>query len=471
MSKLRIFLITSLFSASCLTLTAQGFRIGVSVPELAGKEVILSHRVGLKFFTDDTVKLQQDGHATFSGDTLLPQGMYQLVLPDKKYVEFFLGPVQFFDIHTRLSSLNDSLKFTGSAENSRFAKWQNEYSKIRLRTSYIQDRLKKGGLSKDSSDLLTRELRTLQGATTYVWDQAISDLNGTLPGKFIQGLRSVRIPDSLLALKGQEGQYKQYLYIRNHFFDNVPLDDERLLYTPLIETKLDQYFNQLVPPFPDSIIREARFVIEKARTKPDVFQFTVQYLINLYSDPKVMGTDAVYVWLAENYYFNGQAWWITPDNLQGIRARVSELKPLLIGTLAPPLLGLETPDGKPITLEDFKTKYLIIYFWDPGCSHCKETTPKLFEQYADLKAMGAEILAIDTHIEKTDWVNFINEHKLTWNNASSPNFFRENTERWQAWSTPRLFILGPDRKIIAKDIGFDQVRSFLQQVVSMEKKN
>jgi thiol-disulfide isomerase/thioredoxin len=450
-------------------LSGQGFRIGVTIPELAGKEVILSHRVGLKFFTDDTVKLQQDGHSTFIGDTLLPQGMYQIVFPDKKYVEFFIGPVQFFDLKTRLSSPNDSLVFTGSPENTRFAKWQNEYSKIRLRTSYIQDRLKKGGLTKDSSDLLTKELRTLQGATSFVWDEAIKDLKGSLPGKFIQGLRSVRIPDSLMALKGQEGQYKQYLFLRNHFFDNVPLDDERLLYTPLIETKYDQFFNQLVPPFADSIIREARNLIEKTRVKPDIFQYTVQYLLNLYSDPKVMGTDAVYVWLAENYYLTGQAWWITKENLQGIMVRVSELKPLLIGTPAPPLLGLENPDGAPVTLDAFTSRFLIVYFWDPGCSHCKETTPKLFQQYPELKAMGADVIAIDTHVEKPDWLSFINEHQLTWTNAISPKFFKENTERWQAWSTPRIFILGPDKKIIAKDIGFDQVKAFLQQVIAMER--
>jgi len=471
MSKLRNSIITLLLGASCLTLSGQGFRIGVTIPELAGKDVILSHRIGLKFFTDDTIKLQQDGHSTFLGDTLLPQGMYQLVFPDKKYVEFFIGPVQFFDIRTRLNSPNDSLIFTGSTENSRFAKWQNDYSKIRLRTAYLQDRLKKGGLQKDSSDLLTKELRTLQGATNFVWDQAITDLKGTLPGEFIQGLRSVKIPDSLMALKGQQGQYKQYLYLRTHFFDNVPLNDERLLYTPLIETKLDQYFNQLVPPFADSIIREARVLIEKTRSKPDIFQFTLQYLINLYSDPKVMGTDAVYVWLAENYYFTGQAWWITPDNLQGIKARVAELKPLLIGALAPPLLGLENPEGVPVSLDSFKSRFLIVYFWDPGCSHCKETTPKLFAQYEELKSLGADVLAVDTHVEKPDWISFINEHKLTWNNAYSATFFRENTESWQAWSTPRVFILGPDRKIIAKDIGFDQVKSFLQQVVAMEKQN
>ncbi len=463
-------LITLLAGISCFSSFSQGHRITVFLPDLPGKDIILSHRIGLKFFTDDTVRLQQDGHAIFSGDTLLPEGMYQIVLPDKKYIEFFLGPVQFFDLRTRTGALNDSLVFIGSKENSLFISWQNEYAKIRNRTGAIQEKLKKGGLTADSAQILNRDLRTLQAKGNQVWDEYTKALEGTLPGRFIKGLRPFKIPENLSSPKTQDEQYKQYLFIRTHFFDNVDFSDERLVRTPLIETKLDQYFTQLVPPFPDSIISEVKLLIDKARSKPQMFQFVSQYLLNLYSDPKYMGTDAVYVWLAETVYLSGQAFWIDASNLQGIRARVAEMKPLLLGTPAPELVGLLKPDDSPLFLKLIPDRFLILLFWEPDCSHCKEITPKLFKEYVQLKTMGAEVIALNTRTEKDSWIKFIDENKLNWINAYSPTHYREITERYQAWSTPRIFILDHNRKIIGKDISHDQIIPFLKQEIEREGK-
>ncbi len=464
----RTILITLFVGISCLSLFSQGYRITVTLPDLPGKEIILSHRIGLKFFTDDTVRLQQDGHAIFSGDTLLPEGMYQIVLPDKKYIEFFLGQIQFFDLRTRTYALNDSLVFTGSEENNHFIRWQNEYTKIRNRSAAIQEKLKKGGLTSDSAQILNRELMSVQARGNRIWEESIQVLQGTLPGQFIKGLKPVKVPENLSSPKSQEEQYRQYLYIRRHFFDQVDFSDARLIRTPLIETKLDQYFNQLVPPFADSIISEANILIDKARSRPDMFQFVVQYLLNLYSDPKYMGTDAVYVWLAERIYLSGQAHWIDSANLQGIRVRVAEMKHLLLGAEAPELDGLVSPDDSPISLKLMSARFFIILFWEPECSHCKEITPKLFKEYQELKTLGAEVIAFNTRIDKEPWIKFISEHKLTWVNAYSPSQYRANTERYQAWSTPRIFILDHKRRIIAKDISHDQIIPFLKQEIQRE---
>lgn len=465
-----IFSLTIAAAISCTLLQGQGYRISVNVPDLPSTDLILAHRIGLKFYTDDTVKTQGDGRSVFSGDSLLPQGMYQLVFPDKRYIEFFLGPVQFFEIRTLGSALTDSLAFTGSPENTYFIDWQRKYGAIRSRTSSLQEKIKKGNLPADSVKLINRELQSLQLYGNQVWDTAIQKLEGTAAGSFVRGMRPVRLPDSLVSLRTQEGQYKQYLYFRTHFFDGVNFSDERMLRTPLIENKLDQYFNQVVPPYPDSIIRDARIVIDRARAKPDVFRFVVQYLLNLYSDPKIMGTDAVYVHLAENYYLNGQATWIDSANLQGIRVRVADLKPLLIGSPAPVLPGLINTESTPVSIDTVNADYVILFFWDPGCSHCKEVLPKLLVEYPGLKKLGCEVVAVDTHAEKEPWIKYIEENKLTWINVYSPVYFREILNRYQVWTTPRVFVLDRKGKIVGKDLAVEQIKPFIEQTLLMKKK-
>jgi thiol-disulfide isomerase/thioredoxin len=453
-----------------MNLQGQGYRISVHVPDLPSTDLILAHRIGLKFYTDDTLKTQGDGRLVFKGDSLLPQGMYQLVFPDKKYVEFFLGPIQFFEIRTLGSALTDSLSFTGSPENSHFIDWQRKYSAIRNRTAYLQEKIRKGNLSADSIQIINRELRSIQMYGNHVWDEAIKNLDETAAGSFVRGMRPVRLPDSLVSLRTQEGQYKQYLYFRTHFFDDVNFSDERMLRTPLLESKLDQYFNQIVPPYPDSIIRDARIIIDRSRVKPDVFRFVVQYLLNLYSDPKVMGTDAVYVYLAENYYLNGQATWIDSVNLQGIRVRVTDLKPLILGAPAPVLPGLINTKSTPVSIDTLKADYLVLFFWDPGCSHCKEVLPKLFLEYPGLQKLGCEVIAVDTHAEKDPWIKYIEENNLTWINVYSPVYYREILNRYQVFTTPRIFILDKDRKIIGKDLAVEQIKPFIEQTRSMDKR-
>ncbi len=463
------FIFISIISFCTSGLLGQGHRLSVSVPDLPGKDVILSHRLGMKFYTDDTVKTDEKGFAVFEGAGQLPGGMYQLVFPEKKFVEFFVDKNQSFTISTRISALTDSLHFTGSTENTRFLEWQQKYAINRIRVTFIQTRLKQGNLSQDSTQLLNQELKQIQTSNVNLWDSAIKDLKGTLAGKFLTGLKPLSIPETLGNQGEKENRARQYQYLKDHFFDGVDFNDERLLNTPVIDTKLDQYFKQIVPPIADSIAKEADRIIEKSRSGKNMYQYVVQFLFNLYSLPEIMGTDAVYVHIAEKYYLAGQTPWIDSANLRGIGTRVNELKPVLIGKVAPAMEGLMTPGDQPIDFKNIKSKFLILYFWSPDCSFCKESTPKFIAQYADLKQMGVEILAINTRTDKVEWNQFIADHNLNWINLYSPVNIRDIIEKYQAFSTPTMYILDAGRHIIAKSISYDQAKPFLTRYIADHK--
>lgn len=466
----QIELITALGLLISVTLPGQGLRLTVRVPDHPNADIILAHRLGHKFFTDDTVKTTPEGEAVFEKAEPMPEGMYQIVFPDKKFSEFFLEAGQVFTLQTKAAAPSENLVFTGSPVNARFLEWQTQITANRNRTSQIQTLLKKPDLSPDSTTLLNAEFRKIQAESNHLWDSALKDLAGTLPGSFIRGLKPVRMPDSLSKASTREAQMRQYYYVRNHFFDGVDFGDERLLRTPLLETKMEQYFKQVLPQLPDSLCQEADRVI--ARTKPGdkVYQFVVQYLLNLYSEPEIMGTDAVYVHIAENYYMTGKAPWIDSTNLQGIRTRVKDLKPLLIGSVPPPLSGLIDPDGKTVEIKDIKSDYLILYFWSPDCGFCKESTPKLHKQYDLLKQLGVEIIALNTRTDKTTWTRFITDHNLNWINVYSPDRVQYMMEDYSAFSTPAIFILDNQRRIIAKSIGIDQIKPFLEHHIANRKK-
>ncbi|WDE10729.1 TlpA family protein disulfide reductase [Thalassomonas haliotis] len=63
------------------------------------------------------------------------------------------------------------------------------------------------------------------------------------------------------------------------------------------------------------------------------------------------------------------------------------------GELAPPW-QLTTQDGKPISLEQYKNKPVILHFWATWCPYCKRLQPKLSELQKKYQASGIEIVSI-----------------------------------------------------------------------------
>ncbi|MFO7616796.1 MAG: DUF5106 domain-containing protein [Bacteroidales bacterium] len=458
---LRILLVTMTLLIKAGLLFSQGFSLKFCGEDYRDQTLILSHRFGGRFFSDDTVRTGPDGCARFYSAGVLPEGMYQLVFENKKYIEFFLEGTQDFSIKLPAGATPDQARFIGSEANSQFSEWQRQMSRNQAEMATLQRKLRQPGLPADSLAETQAQSDLLQSLIEDLWNKGTTTLAGTLPGDFIRGLRPLALPAELMAPGSADQPLKQYLYYTRHFFDQVDLTDARLLRTPLIENKLSQYFKRILTPVADSIIQAADQVISQTGSRGDTYQFVVQYLLNLYSEPEIMGTDAVYVHIAENYYLNGKAHWIEEVNLHAIRERVDDMKPLLIGSPAPPLTNLIRLDNQPFNLTDIKARFIILYFWEPDCGHCKESTPKLHQLYGKIRSEGGEVIAINTRLETEGWNEFVTENGLSWINAYSPVNIRQVIDGYQAWSTPKIFVLSGDYHIVAKDLAVEQVAPLL----------
>jgi len=412
------------------------FLIDVDVVGLQDTQLILSHRYGDRFYSDDTIRVDENGHGQFRGDSLLPQGMYQMVLPDKTFVDFFVDNQQEFSLQFTNGNRFGDIRSKDHELNQLFFDWRRKIENL-----------------------------TDEDEKTHAWDTTIQRAGETIVGKFISGIRPFYVPQDVQQSESWKSQEFQYNYYKDHFFDRVDFTDARLLRTPLIHTKLSQFFDKVAPQNPDSLIFYAKQVIEKSRPEPEMFRFVLQSLFNLYAVPKVMGTDAVYVYLADNYYFKGEAYWLDESNLSIIKERVAELRPMLLGNKAPHVKGLETPEGEMKDFHAIPAKFIILYFWEPECSHCQEATPELLKIYHLFKRYGVEVFAINTRLEKEPWVKFIAEHELDWINVYAPVTYREVLTTFQAYSTPKILILNKDKVIIAKDLAVNQINDFLARLV------
>lgn len=430
-------------AAGCLLLSSlpcqvagQGHQIRVEIAGIGDTSLILAHRYGHRFYTDDTIRLDASGSGVFESEQPLAHGMYQLVFPDKSFTEFFVDEDQEFTIQTRYPDFIQHNRAIGHGGNQLFYDWYR-------------------------ASALLRD----QPGMKVVWDTTLQAAGNSLVGQFLKALRPFTLPDHLKNdpdfMNNRQAQYQHY---KAHYFDEVNLTNPALIRTPIIHNKLSSFFEQVVPPHPDSISAYCDLVLEKTRPSEEVFRYTLQWLLNYYSDPKLMGTDAVYVHLAENYYLTGVADWISEENLNLIRSRTEELKPMLIGKQAPAVDGLLTPEGEMVNIFEREHRYKILYFWEPDCGHCKTATPELFALYPGLREKGVEVFAIHTRLNDESWLTYIAEHELTWVNLWAPYHMRELIEAYQAWATPKLVVLDSQNRIVGKDLAVSQLKDFIDHL-------
>jgi thiol-disulfide isomerase/thioredoxin len=253
---------------------------------------------------------------------------------------------------------------------------------------------------------------------------------------------------------------RNYIYNKDHYFDNIDLTDERLLRTPILYSKLDAFFTNVLIQAPDSINREIDKLIKKCSPDYKVFQFVSVYLFNHFRESEIMGHDAVMVKLADDIYLSGKADWVTKEFKDDLRKQIDLIRPNLIGKKAENIV-MDSYKGIFVSLYDVEKDFTILYFWEPDCGHCKEATPKLKVYYDKPKDYSLEVFAVCTTSDKAKWTRYIEDNKLIWINGWDPKRSSHFDYYYNVQSTPTVYILDKNKKIIAKKLSVEEIGSFI----------
>jgi thiol-disulfide isomerase/thioredoxin/uncharacterized protein YchJ len=441
-----------------------GYRINVSIKGLADSSVYLAYHFGDKQYLKDTVKLDKSGHGTFVGREKLPEGIYMVVIPGKRYFEVLLSEDQDFSAECSYADYTGTLHFTGSEENSAFVQYQKKWVSMQQNASSVSKRIQNNKANKDSLDILQKMQRDEEEKMKAYLKQVVSENNGNLLATLVKSLIPIENPDFKVPAGVSNPDSVKWLlnynYNKDHFFDNIDLADERLLRTPILYARLNTFFTEVVLQSPDSINKEIDKIIKKTEGNHKVFQFVAVYLFNHFRESTIMGHDAVMVKLADDIYLNGKADWVTKEFKDDLKKQIDLIRPNLIGKRAQNLI-MNSYTGKYVDLDDIEKDFTILYFWEPNCGHCQEATPKLKTFYDSPKAYSLEIFAVCTTDEKDKWSKYIEENKLTWINGWDPQRSSHFDYYYNVQSTPTIYILDKNKKIIAKKLPVEELGNFI----------
>ena len=445
------------------------YSIKIKVIGLKDSTCYLGHYYGQKQYTPvDTAKADAAGNFVFAKKKELKEGVYLVILPGT-YFEVIVGKEQ--DIKIETDTTRDMIlhmKTKGSLENEIFYNFQKEMINRSMEAEKLV-KLQKSSTNADSTKLYTDKLNQLQKDMRAYKDNMFKQYPTTLTVKLLKAAEEPVIPD-FKTPEGKIDSLKSYYYYKAHFFDNYDFSDERMLRTPIFIPRIDKFMKEMTPQIPDSIIRSADILIKKAEANKEIYKYCVSTITNTYETTNMMCMDGVFVHMADNYYLKGKCFWIDTATENKIRKRANILRPLRCGQVTPNTYCADTL-GKYVPLMDIKSKYIVLIFWDADCGHCQKEVPKLFTLYNDkLKAKGVSVYAATIERDNKSWTKFLRDKKLFapgWYNVRDQYNHTDFHETFDVYSTPVIYILDKDKKIIAKRIGVDQIDDFLENYDKM----
>ena len=72
-----------------------------------------------------------------------------------------------------------------------------------------------------------------------------------------------------------------------------------------------------------------------------------------------------------------------------------------------PEINLTTPEGKKISLRDFRGKIVMLNFWATWCTPCREEMPAMEKLYQEFKDKNFVIVAVAVKDRKQDAIDFV----------------------------------------------------------------
>jgi thiol-disulfide isomerase/thioredoxin len=441
-----------------------GYEINVTIMDLQDSTVFLAYHLGDKQYIKDTAKLDRSGNGIFRGQQTLPQGIYMIVLPGRKYFEILISDNQRFSLNCTFSDYFNTLKFTGSKENSAFVEYQKNWVTMQQTAIAISKRIQNNKQNNDSLKILG-SVQKLQEENMKAYLKSVVKANeGNFLGTLVKGLLPIDIPKFTIPIGYKNPDsirwVMNYNYNKDHFFDNIDLNDERLIRTPLLYSRLDSFFTNVLIQSPDTINKEIDKLINKCSSNYKMFQFVSVYLFNHFRESEIMGHDAVMVKIADDIYLSGKADWVTREFKDDLRKQIDLIRPNLIGKKAENMV-MDSYKGIFVSLYDVEKDFTVLYFWEPNCGHCQEATPKLKAYYDKPKDYSLEVFAVCTTADKEKWTKYIEDNKLTWINGWDPKRISHFDFYYNVQSTPTIYVLDKDKKIIAKKLAVEEIGPFI----------
>jgi peroxiredoxin len=465
-----------------LQINAQENPYKFKVEGLKDTVVYLANYYGEKLYYADTAQADHKGNFSFGAIPEENQGKYAVVIPGPKYFEIVIADGEKIEITSDTTNLVQNVKVIESENNKIMYDYMAYLTDRRSEREVIVQQLEEYADIPEKTAPLKIQYNALNDRVV----QYQTDLGKEYPNRFAaqEILMSV---EAQPPVELEDDKVASYYFYKNHYFDNINLKDDRIVRTPVFHNRLVNYLNNTIATNPDTLIVAIDDLVSQLEPGSEVYKYVVHYTTYNFETSKIMGMDKVFVHMVDTYYKTGNAFWMEDDKLEAIVEKADTKRYTLIGMKAPELILQDSAGTWISTFRDIPQEYVVLYFYNPDCGHCKKETPKLVEFYNDTDQEKVMVYAVSSD-NSLKWNKFIRDYEMDFINVSIPaeafesaefatNLIRSGKtnyhslkfqESFDVYSTPKVIILDKDRVILAKDIGVEQVQTILDRYLNPE---
>ncbi|WNJ16624.1 thioredoxin family protein [Pontibacter sp. G13] len=142
-----------------------------------------------------------------------------------------------------------------------------------------------------------------------------------------------------------------------------------------------------------------------------------------------------------------------------------------LGELAPDFSIIDM-DGVPQSVHGIEATYTLLYFWDYECKRSMSFAPLLTAALEDYKAYDIKLMSVNINGDETVWKERVKALKLDQDYMvplHDPYLKSGFAQLYAILSTPRLFILDKDKKLVARWISVEMMREILDHELGIER--
>lgn len=291
------------------------------------------------------------------------------------------------------------------------------------------------------------------------------DMNNLI-ARYTLGLLFILIGLSSCAPKGESNATDSFVNTEAnnqllHYWDDFDVADTAALNNPNVG---EQAFVDFIAAFPsnsDTVVKRAIYSLFAKVTQNSLSQryFIKQFEHYLYDANSPMRNDTYYQYVLEALLQSNS---LDVADQYRFGERLKLVSKNQVGKQALDF-KVELVDGAKTNIYDINSPFTLLFFYEPGCSHC-EAAIEQFQNTAAFQNLVSQntlkVMAVYAAGDRNTWNNYQSQIPTSWINGFDWDEQILSNAIYDLKASPTIYLLDQDKKVILKDTDLSQVVLF-----------